>query len=719
MLLLIGGGGLGLCAIIAVAIWLMMGSGDTPETAKSDSTPPAQTTPAATTPPKGKDPEVPPRENPTPPPPAPAAENWQPFSVDGFTVEVPGTPQPFNPGATGGVPMKMFLHQLPGQESGFLVLAMSLPVDVSNDPVATRKMFDGFETGFSKGSGGGFGAPGFGQFGRKQAKMGIGSRSPITVDGHKGMEFGLTDQSPGGRGGGTVRVVIAGRKVFIYCALSDNFAAFSGDAQRFIGSAKIDFPPGPVAVAPVPAPTPPPMPPMPGTPFPGGPPMPPMPGVDPGMSPPGGFGFPGNQPPPGAETSPSLAGRVEPFFAIAFDPEKGEVYTVAPRMSSGKTYGTLRRYSYPDFRPKGQWKVPHMATRAVLNPKTGLLYLATAGTSPNPLLMAQLYDHAAAVGDVEVIDLAPIRAGKVEELADVKAATVIPANTTIRGLDLSPDGTRLYLVTRSSGAKPKSFARVFDTADRKQIKEKELPETAWAARLSADGKQLLVIEYPPAVPRALNVLALDADTLSSRAHTVPVPGGVSDIAAGPGGCMVAAVGTATGSKLFVLGGDGNNRELTAPGWKAAQNGYAEFTPDGKYLFVASHCMANAGQVLPGFDVYEVADPADPKTYKKVASIRKAGDVAVGGYFHVSPDGAHVVFHTGAVLMVDKLTENTGGPAPPPGGAFPAPPAGGFNPPPGAAPPPPAPGAAPPAGGGVGGAPPAVPPAPPPPPANAP
>lgn len=640
---------------------------------------------------------------PATPLPAPGGGNWQSFVLDGFSAELPGVPTAMTQPAPGIGSMKLHMLPVNGEQAAFFIMALDLPVDVGSNPAMVRQMFDGFASGFDKGAGGaapnpgmpggvprpgmpnqpgfgpppgppmpnpggfgpgtpppqpGFGGfgPGFGRFGKKDAKIAIGTRSETKQDGHPAMEVTVVDRSGGDRQVGTLRVVLAGKKVFFFGGFADNFATFSTDLQRFMGSVKITVPAGGGLA----------MGPNPGTPIPGSEPGAAMPGGIGGQ--PGGFGgqpgFPGQlnpgfgaQPPPGAETRPPLAGKVEPFFAIAFDTEKNEVYTVSSRLLSGsKIAGTLRRYSYPDFKPKGQYNLAHLSTRAAIDPKTGLLYLASV-TTPTVSLLQQRLERTTASGNVEIIDLAPIRAGKVEEKTEVKPVATVPMGATIRGLELSPDGKSLFLVVSRTVAKQtKSYLRLVDTADRKVAKEKELPEPAFDMCLSADGTQILVTEFPTSKNKAINVLSYDVATWTLK--TIPLPAATTDIASAKGGTLVSAVigtGDARAAKLYVSGVEGGDQELTNFGWKAAHNNYVEFSPDGKYLFVGSYGGAQAG-----FDAYEVSDPTSPRGYKKVSSVRQAGDRFVGGHFHVSPDSTHIVFHSGAVLAVDKLTENASG-----------------------------------------------------------
>jgi hypothetical protein len=431
-------------------------------------------------------------------------------------------------------------------------------------------------------------------------------------------------------------------------------------------------------------------------------------------------------PPPGAETQPPRHQKVEQFLTVAFDTEHGDLFTVSPRQNGSRMGGTLTRYSYPDFKKKtgGQFNIPNCATRAVIDPKKNLLYLAAA-TSATPATVARLnnnlFDRPNATGAIEVYDLAQIRDGKAEpnKNGDLEAKPVatIPAgfgSNEIVGLEIAPDGQALYVLTsRTVSGRAKSTLKLINPADKKVVKEKDL-DHAWAMRAAPDGKTLYVIEFPkargnPPVFEKVSVTAFDTESWSV-ARTLPMPAPTTDVAPTTDGHLMAAAaeGAApTKAKLFLFDPNGDSREVGGGygEWKASHNNYAAFSANAKYLFVTSLNNTTPGRGTlqhAGLDVYKVTSLDSPTGLKKVSSIRRSGGTPIGGFFHVSPDGDYLMFQTGAVLAVDKLTENVGGPDPavggdpgggvpgmgggfpgngvpgmvPPGGAFPTMPPGG-------------------------------------------
>ncbi len=465
--------------------------------------------------------------------------------------------------------------------------------------------------------------------------------------------------------------------------------------------------------------------PPPGVTVPGAPPPPPggapMFGPPPGAFNPGGGtpGFAGSSG-GGAYTTPPLAHQIDPFFTIAFDADKSDVFTVSAQAVGGKAVYKLNRYTYPGFIPKGSWKVPSLGVRSAIDTTNGKLYVATAPLTAS-LFNQQKGDRNAGAGDVAVYDLAGLRDGKLKDQAELKPAVIATGNK-VYGLDVSPDGKVLTVLTTRTGAKGKAALRQYSTADRKLVKEKDLPNAPWD--LARAGDKLYVVEDPRSAAGQV-VLQVNPATLESE--PVRLPNGTTDVAYAPDGKLVAAAGAAGGSAgdLTVLDAGAPKKVPAVTASRKNQNGYARFTADGKKLLVSSHGLEPQFASL-GLDVYDVADPADPSSYKRVATVRSSGLLYVGGYFHLSPDGERVVIQSsGAVIETAKLAEHLVGPEPPglnggggggpgelgpmgPGGVGPGagpmgPGRGGFGPPPGnqpgAAPPmvPGPPGAAPPFG----------------------
>ena len=79
----------------------------------------------------------------------------------------------------------------------------------------------------------------------------------------------------------------------------------------------------------------------------------------------------------------NMKAKIDSFFAAAFDIPKKELYTIEYRAGlNNRVSGTLRRYSYPEFRSLGRYKLPQLGFRMAIDSKGELLYVAAA-TAPN------------------------------------------------------------------------------------------------------------------------------------------------------------------------------------------------------------------------------------------------------------------------------------------------------------------------------------------------
>jgi hypothetical protein len=389
------------------------------------------------------------------------------------------------------------------------------------------------------------------------------------------------------------------------------------------------------------------------------------------MRPPGGGGRPGgpggavndpNPPPFGANTDGKQKQKLEAFFTAAFMEQKA-FFTIASRLEKGKLMGTLMWHDYQSFTERARFRLPHLATRAVIDPAQGLLYVATTSNTPQPFVAQQQYDLASAVGDIQIFELNPIIEGTTPANAEIKPLATIPVGKTIRGLELSNDGKVLFVATATTTKPTASALLKIDTETRKAVgTPKALPEPVWEMRKSADGKSLLILDAAPHVAgKTAMIRVLNSETLTEDKVPTSIQAAANHIASAPssekGEVAITVAGSGPGipSKLLMVSNSGPQDVQLGIGWKAAVNGslpgYVEYSPDGKLLFVSAYKAM-------GLDVYEVSsDPSSQLTIlKKKASIRTAGGQPVGGHFFISPDGLYLIDHHGIVIE----TANVGG-----------------------------------------------------------
>ncbi|HEY2910128.1 MAG TPA: hypothetical protein VGI99_07770, partial [Gemmataceae bacterium] len=253
-----------------------------------------------------------------------------------------------------------------------------------------------------------------------------------------------------------------------------------------------------------------------------------------------GFGPPSRA--AGETVRPPLAARIEAFNAIAVDVDQGHAYTVSVRKDPkaySKVLGTLTRYSYPEFKSPTTFNLPFAATRAVIDSKSGMLYLA-AVTAKTYAIERAGFDRTHGTGDIQIYDLAPIRDGKAAAESNLKPVATIVQGGDICGLELSNDGKFLYVAVTKPTGKPRSHIKKYDLNDRKMVKDVPLPADAYDMQKSADGKKLFVIEHlRNSKAKNLQIMTCDLETM--KVESFRAPGLALDIASAPDDTLVISV----------------------------------------------------------------------------------------------------------------------------------------------------------------------------------
>ncbi|HUR53377.1 MAG TPA: hypothetical protein VMZ71_04575 [Gemmataceae bacterium] len=232
---ILAGGGLALCAVIGVAVWMFAFKGDKAD--KTDSASSSSSTPASTSGSGGgRTPDIGTRPN---GPPAGMGVGggaagasglngaWQPVQGEGFTCEMPGQAQVMTQTQQGTT---VKVHMVgDGQREVILAMAVNLPgpIPATAQGQLYNEMAKAFEQG-ANGGGGGFGL---------QAKVKVAGTSDFQLDQFNGRELILNDG--GGKQVGVMRLLVAGTKLFLYGGASDKFAANSGQIQRMMASFKV------------------------------------------------------------------------------------------------------------------------------------------------------------------------------------------------------------------------------------------------------------------------------------------------------------------------------------------------------------------------------------------------------------------------------------------------------------------------------------------------
>lgn len=651
---------------------------------------------------------------------------WAPFTGNGFTAEFPGTPGVqtiTNAGKVGALTGVISVNQ------AFLIVSEPIPPADAGQGTDSKLLLATYTDQLSK------------QVPPFKGK----TPTDTTVDGHAAKEF---DLSFSGRAAVAKFFVVKDRIFSVAAGKSTSGTnTAQADLTRFFSSIKITYKGDLVAGGPGAVPA---MPPGTGMPL-----MPPG-GETPGNTgqPPGGIGQPpiGIGQPPGGIGNPTTGSgdgnkkfKIENFYAGAFDTEKKEFYAIDERAIPGDPRikkGWLRRYSYSDFnKVLGRYHLPHMASRAVIDPKTERLYAATVnnplardarGLPLNPDL--HLMDNSSGSGDIAVYDLKLIRDGKTADGKDLKdgmelkPVATISIKAMIHAVELSEDGKALYvLLTSTSTGKRVSSLSVVDTETRKESRT-ALPTPMRDMVKTGDGKGLIMFEdFAHSRTGSTKVGTFDF-TSKSLVNVISVQGGVWDVAplkdggalvtvqapnqpaglnpggiggppgpigiGGPGGGgrpgeMGGGLGGGLGAPPGGLGGAGGQpNRLNFRLHLINEKGNTEldlgpvqrFSNAGYAEFDPENKKLYVSSCRgPGLDVFEVTDASAANGLKLTATIQTAGREQVGGHCLVAPDGKMLVFHNGVVIDTANVGGGVAAGAPGfPGGAMP--PGGGIAPP---------------------------------------
>ena len=179
------------------------------------------------------------------------------------------------------------------------------------------------------------------------------------------------------------------------------------------------------------------------------------------------------------------AGRVDPFFAAAADPQRKALFILAEDRA-------LKHYSYPDFKLQGTYRLPATGYRCTYDTRRGLLYVATTKQEPPPPNRTddchplRSLNQPGVTGDLHVYDVNEV--GRTEPKSELKPAAVIRTEACISRLFLSPDAASLYYLDVRNREKSK-LGRI-DTVRRQKNGEVLLAPDTSCACATADGKTI-------------------------------------------------------------------------------------------------------------------------------------------------------------------------------------------------------------------------------------
>src|SRR6185437_14319964 len=274
------------------------------------------------------------------------------------------------------------------------------------------------------------------------------------------------------------------------------------------------------------------------------------------------------------------------------------------------------------------------------------------------------------------------------DLGDRKLVKSVPLPADAYEMQKSADGKKLFVIEHLRNSKAKNLQIMSCDLETMKVESFRAPGIALDIASAPDDTLVISVEKPVAAaanfngggngfgnpgggngvgpPRNGQFGNLGGGRRGSGGGPQPggiygQPGsGVNQPPAQPGGAIYGQANGNLGNgnqnpvlpplegELHSITADRSNTQFSMA-WTASHNYYVRFAPDGEHLFVSSFNDNNKELVHPGLDVYV----PDKKGFKKKASINKAirgqANVPIGGYFHVTPDGKHIVFYTGTVL----------------------------------------------------------------------
>jgi hypothetical protein len=261
--------------------------------------------------------------------------------------------------------------------------------------------------------------------------------------------------------------------------------------------------------------------------------------------------------------------RIARFLTLTVDAEGGAAF------ATGQD-GSLRHYSYPDFRLLGTYALPCPAYLAALDAGRGLLHVA--GSQPRFLSVNALGDRERARGDLAVYDVRAVQQGKVPEGATLQPRAELTLAAHVFALALAPDGKELYYLARVS--RTVQLGRV-ETELYAAAEARPMPHGTGALALAADGRTLYAT--PPG-----ELWSLEGRPLRVT-QRLGVPGAELSLAVGRDGRVFVA---ACEDEAEVLALDVARRRSVGR-WALPVQGrvYLNVAPDGRHLFLGNSAVA--------------------------------------------------------------------------------------------------------------------------------
>ena len=333
-------------------------------------------------------------------------------------------------------------------------------------------------------------------------------------------------------------------------------------------------------------------------------------------------------------------GKIEPFLAVAVDPQEGAAFTTTAS-------GRLQHYTYPDFVLKGSYKLAGPAYQVVLAGRRGLLFALV--TEPKALKLGRPFDPPSGPGKLHVYDIKSILDKPNVTGTTLAPIAVLPQEVSLPQMLRSKDGTGIYCLERDTSRRgPVRLFRV-DTATNKVAGKLDLPVGTETMCLTPDGSTLYAAVSTKGHTGDLSaiqegqIVEVDSASLKVR-RTAAIAHDPYDIQANDAGLVFVSGGSGQHTQVAVV--NMNDRQSIVARWPGVYMGARiRLSPDQKRLFIAG--TGSPHQI----EAWRL--PANPSGEHVVEErVNETTEIPLGGEIFLTPRGDFLLTRTGGIVPIN-------------------------------------------------------------------
>jgi CHAT domain-containing protein/tetratricopeptide (TPR) repeat protein len=338
-----------------------------------------------------------------------------------------------------------------------------------------------------------------------------------------------------------------------------------------------------------------------------------------------------------------LGGKLEPFLAVSIDPTAGDALTTAAD-------GTLRRYDYPEFKPRGSFRLAGPAYHALHEDRRGLLFAFV--TRSNALKIDKVEGEPSGAGDLHVYDIRRLRDGRLAEGSRLVPAAIVPIGANLPRMLASRDGSRIFGLERDpSPGGAATLVRV-DTTLNKVDLEFRLPAGAETLCMTPDGSALYagVSTRRTGIPNGSGhgegeLLDIDPNTMRIRSNT-RIPLHPVDIQAGDRGLVFIIGGSEKRSDGIIAVVDMRGTPRVVGQWPLhRRESRMRLSGDERWLFLSPRRstppLVDAWLIPPNFAIKPTV----------IETLMDSVEIPLGGELFLSPSGDYLLSRAGGVVPI--------------------------------------------------------------------